>query len=165
MLQQELVGEFAGVQDDIEVDARIGKGMEAYSRVRTQLRLDALHDLFCDLKGHTLHLVEIAVVAHADRYADGQLLGRHAVVREDGRSDFLIRNYDDVSGAGENCRKALGDIRYAALFAGTQPDVVADAQLLGQYEMKPGENIGEGFLQTEGHGHTTNAESRDDRGN
>ena len=44
-------------------------------------------------------------------------------------------------------------------------NVIAEPQLFGENEVQAGENIGKCFLQSQSHGHTTDTQSREDRGN
>ena len=43
-------------------------------------------------------------------------------------------------------------------------NVIAEPQLFGENQVQAGENIGQCFLQGEGHGHTTDTQSREDGG-
>ena len=165
MLQQELVGEFTGMQGNIEIDAAVCKCVETHGWRQIDFVVDALHDLVGDFQRYPFNLFEVAVIAYADRDCDRDILLRHTVVGEYGSGDFLVRYDNDVAGAGEDGGETPGDIRYPAFIPGIQADVVIDAQLLGKDEMQSREEIGEGILQTEGYGHTTNAQSSDDRCN
>lgn len=83
MLEQELVGKFAGMQDDVEVDAGIAKGVKTYRRFLVQFVFYAFHDFLCNFKGYAFDLFKVTVIAYTDRDTDGDILLWHTVVCED----------------------------------------------------------------------------------
>lgn len=75
----------------------------------------------------------------------------------------MVWHDNDIAGTGKNRGEAPGDIGYAPFFAAAQPNVVVQAQLAGENQMQAGENIREGLLQAQSHGHTANAQGSHDR--
>lgn len=158
--------EAARMHDDIEIDARVAKGVEANGWLYLHIFIDLLQNGFGNLDGHALDFFEVAVISDPDGNADDDVAARHAEIGDIGGSDFLIRDHYHISIASWNDgREAPGNIGDPAFFAAAQADVIADAQLFGKNQVQTREDVGQRFLQGEGYGHTTDAQGGQDGGN
>lgn len=165
VLELVLVFKACGVNQYVELDAGFPEGMEKNLGQNLAGFLGIGHDLTGNLQRDILDFLQVAVVGNADGNFDCDVLLGQVVIRDDGAGNIFVRDYDEVSHDGLNRGVTPCDVCYESLFAAAQHDVIIQAKLLGNDEMKPGENVGESFLHTKGNTHAANAESREDRGN
>ena len=158
MAQKELMGKFTGIENDIEVDGGFAESMETDNWSGDYLIVNGLHDSAGSFQRDALDLVQVAVIADADRNRDSQCLLRNVVICYDGGSNLLVWYDDSIAGVGQYGGETPGNVRYTAFFTAAKPYIVFRAQLLGQNKMYAGKDVGQGVLQPEGYGHAANAQ-------
>lgn len=153
------------MKHDIEIYAALIESMEVDLGLFGNGIVNFFADFLGNLDGYFFDKIQIAVIGHAAGNLDGHIRLRHAVVGDNGAGDFLVWHDYGVAGGGDDGRKAPGDVRYLSFLAGAEANIVIDAELLGHQEIDAGADIGEGFLQTEGDGHTADTHGSKQGGN
>ena len=90
MLQGELVGELAAMEDDVKVDAGVVKGVEADSWLVADAAVYLQHDFPGYVQGYLLYLLQIAVIGYTAVDFYGQIWLWHTVGSNDGRGNLLV---------------------------------------------------------------------------
>ena len=130
MLDDALMIEPAGRQNDVEVDGGVPEICKAHGGVRIRIVVYACEHFFCRLDGDALDLSEIAVVGDADGDADVDAARGQAEIRDVCTCDGLVRDDDSVACAdGDDGGETPRDIRDAPFFSCAELDIVAEAQL------------------------------------
>lgn len=121
VFQAELVIEAGGVQEHVEVDAGLAKVVETDDglTVSIQFFIEVGEHLTGHFERYIFDFLQVAVIGHTYGNFDDDIVAGHAVVRDDGGGNFLVRNDDHIAIAdGNDGGETPGDVGDSAFFAG-----------------------------------------------
>lgn len=151
--EREVNGGFSEAGDESDEGGRIGEEAGDFASAGQGLFEE---DAFDELG--------VVAVTDADGDEEGHALFGEEVIGYDNLGEFGVGDDDEVVGESTDGGGAPTDIGDEAFFAGFELDVVAEAHLAGEGDVKAGEEVGEGVLEGKSDGDAADAEGGEDGG-